>query len=79
MKIDFLNFFYNYAGLEPGSVVITEEAVDGLLRPYMEVVRVVHLSIQQGPFHHPFLWLELSFFFFIHLFQLNYLHFMSKM
>lgn len=24
-------------GLEPGSVVITEEAVDGLLRPYMEV------------------------------------------
>ncbi|KAL8560723.1 hypothetical protein ACOMHN_063027 [Nucella lapillus] len=25
-------------GLEPGSVVITEEAVDGLLRPYMEVI-----------------------------------------
>jgi len=25
-------------GLEPGSVVITNEAVDGLLRPYMEIV-----------------------------------------
>ncbi|BFZ22556.1 hypothetical protein BsWGS_25595 [Bradybaena similaris] len=25
-------------GLEPGSVVITDEAVDGLLRPYMELV-----------------------------------------
>ena len=28
-------------GLEPGSVIITDEAVDGLLRPYMEVVRPV--------------------------------------
>jgi hypothetical protein len=27
-------------GIEPGSVVITEAAVDGLLRPYMEVVSV---------------------------------------
>ena len=25
-------------GIPPGSVVITEEAVDGLFRPYMEVV-----------------------------------------
>lgn len=25
-------------GLEPGTVVISEAAVDGLLRPYMEVV-----------------------------------------
>lgn len=25
-------------GLEPGSVVITDEAVDELLRPYMELV-----------------------------------------
>ena len=26
------------SGLEPGSVIITDEAVDGLLRPYMEIV-----------------------------------------
>ena len=32
------------AGLEPGSVVITEEAVDGLLRPYMEVVIISEFS-----------------------------------
>ena len=25
-------------GLEPGTVVITDAAVDGLLRPYMEIV-----------------------------------------
>ena len=27
-----------YVGLAPGTVVITEAAVDGLLRPYMEIV-----------------------------------------
>lgn len=27
-----------FEGLEPGTVVISEAAVDGILRPYMEVV-----------------------------------------
>ncbi|CAG5130568.1 unnamed protein product [Candidula unifasciata] len=39
-------------GLEPGSVVITDEAVDGLLRPYMDLVilgKVVQHSSQLDP------------------------------
>lgn len=31
-------FIFVHAGLEPGTVVISEAAVDGILRPYMEVV-----------------------------------------
>ena len=29
-------------GVEPGSLVITEEAVDELLKPFYEVVRYLH-------------------------------------
>ena len=31
-------------GIEPGSLVITEEAVDGLLRPYMEMVSFFYFN-----------------------------------
>lgn len=39
--------WYYVIGLKPGTVIITEEAVDGLLRPYMEVVST--FQYRKGP------------------------------
>ncbi len=38
-----------FVGLEPGSVVVTECAVDALLRPKLELVSLNYLSLKSRP------------------------------